>query len=103
VYLRSVPGRWLQTSTALAGTGAIFYLLLALPFYLRIYLPANISLQAFIELVILLLFLWSISVMSYILKNALSSSYLLAIPGAISYFVVFELALKLLIPEAEAQ
>ena len=101
LYLRSVPGRWLQTSTAMAGTGAIFYLLLAIPFYLRVHLPGNISLQAFIELLILFVFLWSVAVMSYVLKNALSSTYLLAIPGALSYFVIFELVMRLLVPSVE--
>ena len=103
LYLRSVPGRWLQTSTALAGTGTIFYMFLSIPFYLRVYFPGNISLQAFMELMILFMYLWLIAVMSYILKNALSSTYLLAIPGAISYFVITGLVLKFLFPEVSTQ
>jgi hypothetical protein len=103
LYLRSVPGRWLQTSTALAGTGIIFYLLLSVPFYLRVYFPGNVSLQAFMELLILFLYLWLIAVMSYILKNALSSSYLLAIPGAIAYFVITGIVIKFLFPEVDTQ
>ncbi len=103
LYLRSVPGRWLQTSTALAGTGAIFSIILTPPFYLSVYLSGNITMQALITLVILFLYLWFISVMSYILKYALSSTYLLAIPGAIVYFIITEFVLKLLFPEVETQ
>lgn len=102
LYLRSVPERWLQTSTALAGAGLIFSLL-ALPlFYLRVFILSGASAQSFVVMLILCLVFWNISVMSYIFRNALSSSYFMAVLGAVCYISIVTLTLQGLFPVSEA-
>ncbi|MEX2353158.1 MAG: hypothetical protein WD709_03150 [Gammaproteobacteria bacterium] len=98
VYLRSVTGRWRQTSTALAGTGVIFSLMAFPLFYLRVYLQSGPALQAFIGMVIICLILWNIAVMTHILKNALSSSYFLGVLASLAYIALISFTLQVVLP-----
>ncbi len=101
VYLRSVPKRWLQTTTALAGTGFIFNLL-ALPlFYLRVYVSQEPTSQSSIETLILLLVFWNLAVTSHIFRHAFSSSYLLGLLASLTYIALVTFALQVIIPVPE--
>ena len=98
LYLRSVPRRWMQVSTALAGTGVIFSLLVLPLYYLRVYSQAGPAAQDLMMTMIILLWLWNIAVMSHILKNAFSSSYILAALGALAYVAIIMLSLQQIFP-----
>jgi hypothetical protein len=98
LYLRSVPNRWMQAATALAGTGIVFSLLVLPLYYLRVFLQAGPEIQDIIMTVIIFLWFWNIAVMSYILKNAFSSSYLLAALGALAYVAIIMLSLQQIFP-----
>jgi len=98
LYLRSLPARWLQTCTALAGTGVIFSLMAFPLFYFRVYAQAGPALQALTSLLIICLILWNISVMTHILKNALSSSYMLGVMGSLTYIALITYTLQLVLP-----
>src|SRR5690606_26614053 len=95
LFLRSVPERWLQTSTALAGTGVIFSIMAFPLFYLRVYVQSGPAIQALIGMLIISLILWNISVMTHILKNALSSSYVLGVLGSLTYIALVTFTLQL--------
>ena len=98
LYLRSVSERWLQTATALAGTGMVFSLL-ALPlFYWRLFFPIGPTAQTLIGLLVTALVLWNVAVMTYILKHALSSSWMLGVLGSITYIALISYVLQLLLP-----
>ena len=98
LYLRSVPERWLQTSTALAGTGIIFSLLAFPLFYMRVFVQGGPTMQAFIGMLIIFLVLWNIAVMTHILKNALSSSYVLGVLGSLTYIAMITFTLQVIVP-----
>lgn len=101
VYLRSVPARWLQTSTALAGTGTVFSLM-ALPlFYWRVFLPIGPGAETFIGLLVMVLVFWNIAVMTHILRHALSSNWILGLLGSITYIALISYALQQLLPVGE--
>jgi hypothetical protein len=101
LYLRSVPRRWMQVATALAGTGVIFSLLVFPLYYMRVYSLAGATAQDLIMTTIILLWFWNIAVMSHILKNALSSSYVLAALGALAYVAIIMLSLQQIFPIAQ--
>jgi len=97
LYLRSLPGRLLQTATALAGTGFIFSLF-ALPlFYWGVYFTSDPVVETLISLLVLALMLWNIAVMTHILRHALSSSLILGLFGALTYIALISFALQLII------
>ena len=98
LFLRSVPERWLQTSTALAGTGIIFSLLAFPLFYMRVFVQGGPTMQAFIGMLIIFLVLWNIAVMTHILKNALSSSYVLGVLGSLTYIAMITFTLQVIVP-----
>ncbi len=98
LYLRSVPNRWLQVSTALAGTGIIFSSIVVPLYYLRVYANIGPSPQDLIMTVIIFIWFWNIAVMSYILKNAFSSSYLLAATASVAYVAIIMTVLQQLFP-----
>ncbi len=81
LLLRRVPGRWLQTSIAMAGTGALLTVLAA-PLY--IWLAHAGASQGggsspALSLLILLIIVWNVVVMGHILRHALS----FPLPGGI--------------------
>ena len=98
LYLRSVPKRWMQVTTALAGTGAIISIIILPLIYARVFIPVDATVQEIILTLIFILWFWNLSVMSHILKNALSSSYVLAALGAFTYVAVTYLILENLFP-----
>lgn len=102
LYLRSVPERWLQTSTALAGTGFIFSLFAFPLFYWGVFFTSGPDAQMIISLLVLMLVLWNIAVMTHILRNALSSSWLLGIMGSVTYIALISFVLQFVIPVVQA-
>jgi hypothetical protein len=93
-----LPERWLQTTSALFGTGIIFSLL-ALPFSHM--LASTTDTDPFflaILLVIISLLLWNISVMAHIMRHALSSSFALGVFMALIYIWVITAAITTLFP-----
>jgi hypothetical protein len=93
-----LPERWLQTTTALVGTGIIFSLL-ALPFS---WLLANSTdsdpLALLLFLFVISLLLWNIAVMAHIIRHALSSSFALAVLVALFYVWVITAVITSLFP-----
>lgn len=98
VYLRSVPERWLQTSTALAGTGTVFSLFAFPLFYWGVFFPLGPDAQSLIGLLVSLLVFWNIAVMTHILRHAMSSSWLLGVLGSITYIALISYVLQQLLP-----
>ena len=98
LYLRSVPERWLQTCTALAGTGFIFSLFASPLFYWGVIFGTGPDAQTTISLLVMVLVLWNITVMSHILKNAMSSSWLLGVMGAVAYIAIISFVLQQALP-----
>lgn len=98
LYLRSVPERLLQTCTALAGTGFMFSLFALPMFYWGLFLPDGPDTQATISLLVLILVIWNITVMTHILRNALSSSYLLGVTGSVAYIALITFVLQTVFP-----
>jgi len=75
LLLKSNKERWLQTTTALSGTGAMFGIL-ALPLFYWVAYTANAkSDQASVNLLVILLVIWNIAVMAHILRHALTVSF----------------------------
>jgi len=99
LFLRSVPERWLQTSTALAGTGAFFSLVAFPLFYWRVFAAGTPVVLAFNTMLVILLILWNIGVMAFILRNALSSSYLLGVLSALTYIAIITYTLQAVLPQ----
>jgi hypothetical protein len=97
LYLRSVPERWLQTCTALAGTGVIFSVVASPLLYSGAYVREFPAFEAFIVMLLVILYVWSIAVMTHILKHALSSSYVLGILGSLTYVALIRFALQLVL------
>ena len=98
LYLRSVPRRWLQTSTALAGTGLIFSLIAVPLFYWRVFFEISTEIQTMIGLLVLVLVIWNVAVMTHILRHALSASYMLGILGSVTYITLTSLVLQIVLP-----
>jgi hypothetical protein len=98
LYLRSVPRRWLQTCTALAGTGIIFSLIAFPLFYWRVFFEIDTGAQTVIGVLVLVLVLWNIVVMTHILRHALSASYILGILGSVTYITLTSLVLQIVLP-----
>jgi hypothetical protein len=98
LYLRSVPNRWLQVCTALSGTGIIFSIFVVPLYYIRVYAEIGPSFQDLIMSIIIFIWFWNIAVMSHILKNAFSSSYLLAATASIAYVAIIMTTLQQLFP-----
>lgn len=96
LQIRGKSSRWVQTVTALAGTGIIISLI-ALPLYVFIGVDASNDVssstaQAFGLLLLAILACWNITIMAHILRHALDVNFVLAIIIAISYiWVIFSL------------
>lgn len=81
LLLRRVPGRWLQTSIAMAGTGALLTML-AMPLYAWLAHAGGAQgggLSPAVSLLILVIIVWNVVVMGHILRHALS----FPLPGGI--------------------
>lgn len=99
LYLRSVPERWLQTCTALGGTGVIFSLVASPLFYIQVFIEAGQALGALIGTLVVVLLLWNIAVMAHIFKHALSSSYVFGVLGTLTYIALITFTLQLVLAD----
>lgn len=98
--LRRMEGRWMQTTTAMAGTGILFTVF-AMPFF------AGLSAAgagpgagpAFIYAGLLFLIVWNIAVTGHILKHALSLPFPVAVVIAAGYAWIVAMAVSGLFPE----
>ncbi len=72
----NVPERWLQTTTAFSGTGAIFSFI-AMPLFFWIDFGSQLKSagQPVAYIMIVLLVIWNIAVMAHIFRHALSTSF----------------------------
>jgi hypothetical protein len=98
--LRRFEGRWLQTTTAMAGTGVLFTLF-AMPLFAGLAGPgvAASPAQGVLYAGLLLLIVWNISVTAHILKHALSVPFAAAIVCAAAYAWVVAAAVSGMFPE----
>ncbi|MGK0298128.1 MAG: hypothetical protein ACI9XC_001746 [Gammaproteobacteria bacterium] len=88
----------MQVTTALAGTGSIISIIILPLIYARVFIQVGSTVQELTLTLIFILWFWNLSVMSHILKNALSSSYILAALGAFTYVAITFLILENLFP-----
>ncbi|MGH8495943.1 MAG: hypothetical protein ACREVN_07380 [Gammaproteobacteria bacterium] len=92
------PARWLQTFTALLGTGAILSLI-AMPLHLwRQATGAEQSAALLPALGLFALLLWSLAVIGHILHHALEIPYLGGIVVAMGYFALNIVLFALMFP-----
>ncbi|MGH8247296.1 MAG: hypothetical protein ACREUU_12800 [Gammaproteobacteria bacterium] len=77
--LVGVTSRWLQTMTAIAGTGLLFSLLSAPLFFFRSAVQSDADVQSAIDLLMLLVLVWNLAVVAHILRHALSFPYVAAL------------------------
>ena len=91
------PERWVQTLTALAGTGAILGVL-ALPLFTSaLLLNAGDLLQGLLVILYLSLIIWSLAIMGHILRHALDTTMGVGIVFAIIYILIVSLLIGALI------
>ena len=96
--VRSMPERWIQSLTALAGTGIILSLI-ALP--LSLWLHELRAAEADIRVPGLLLFalvVWNVVIMAHILRHALSTSFGIGLLLAVGYLWIIVSTLNALFP-----
>jgi len=100
LFLGRKLNRWTQTTTALAGTGMIFSLLV-LPFIVSRPAPDIVNDTApvfyFVQLLIVI---WYIIVMAHIFKHAMSSSFFTGIVVSITYVLLSRLLIELSVAAA---
>lgn len=83
--LRGLPGRWLQTTSAMAGTGLLFTVA-AVPVFMGMELAGPAALvQSGLYFVTLFLLVWNVAVMAHILRHALDTSFATAVVAAVGY------------------
>ena len=93
------PQRWLQTVTALLGTGTIFSLL-ATPVYYAIAAPGmGQSGNPVLGILIWALIIWNVIVMAHILRHALTVSFPMGILLALTYIFLVSGAIISITPE----
>ena len=98
--LRRFDGRWLQTTTAMAGTGVLFTLL-ALPLLAGLAGAGNADAAAsLLYPALLALIVWNIAVIAHILRHALSVPFAVAVIIAAAYAWVIAAAVSGVFPEA---
>lgn len=103
LYLRSVPQRWLQTTTAMAGTGLLFTLF-AIPVFMLMDLafPGAVVARPALYGAVFLLLAWNVAVMAHILRHALSLSFPAALVIAVAYLWIIGASVGLLVPQPAA-
>jgi len=91
--------RWIQTITALCGTGVI----LGIFIFPLVYGGAQNQYETWLQQIIILLFLvmviWNIAVLAHIVRHAISSSMGIGIMIAILYIWMSSLLISMLFPE----
>jgi hypothetical protein len=98
--LRRFEGRWMQTTTAMAGTGVLFTLF-ALPLFAGLSAAGSGAgaVPGVLYASLLLLVVWNIAVTGHILKHALALPFPVAILIAAAYAWVVAMAISGLFPE----
>lgn len=98
---RRFEERWMQTTTAMAGTGILFTLF-ALPLFAGLAAAGNGSglVPGTLYAGLLVLIIWNIAVTAHILKSALSLPFPAAVVIAAAYAWVVALAVSGMFPEA---
>lgn len=93
------PARWLQTGTALLGTGTIFSLL-ATPVYYLLTVPGTGQTgNSVLGFLVWVLIVWNIAVMAHILKHALAVSFAMGILVALMYIILVSGTIITITPE----
>lgn len=81
-------GRWTQTVTALAGTGAVFALLV-MPAVVSLSGPdAMTSMQQALSILLYLVLIWYVVVLGHIFRHAMSSSLALGVFVSMIYLLI---------------
>lgn len=97
--LRRLDGRWMQTTTAMAGTGTLFTLA-ALPLFAGMAgTDGNGGVAALLYAALLLLLIWNVAVTAHILRHALSLPFPAALIVAAAYAWVIAAAITGMFPE----
>jgi hypothetical protein len=85
------PERWVQTLTALTGTGCILGIL-ALPLFSgALLLNTGDLLQVLLVILYLILIIWSLAIMGHILRHALDTTMGVGVVFAIFYILITSL------------
>ncbi len=99
LILKSKKERWLQTITALSGTGTIFGIL-ALPLFYWIAYTANAkSNQAPVYILVISLIVWNIVVMAHILRHALTVSFTTGVLVSLAYLYIIISIIAMIAPQ----
>jgi len=99
LQIRARTARWLQTMTAILGTGIIINLF-ALPlYYASLHGNEGGVLQGVVVLFFFVLVIWNIVIMGHIFKHALEISMSIGVVIAISYLWVISAFISILFPE----
>lgn len=88
LYLRRLPGRFLQTATAMAGTGAIMGLLGLPIFWLYRQVETQGQLTSLVLLMVLILMFWSLFITAHIFRNALEIRPGMAAIATVAYTIL---------------
>ena len=95
--IRGLGQRWVQTCTALAGTGVLFSIMATPLFYLADQYDGK-NFTGDILLAFFILISWSVAVMSHILKHALSISFPLAVVTTLIYVFLISTLISVVFP-----
>jgi len=93
--------RFIQTATAITGTGFLFSLF-SLPFFLLRPWAENGNdspLLLLVSMLLLFLMTWNITVLAHILRHAVSSSFALGVLLAVGYVWLITATLSLILPD----
>lgn len=101
LWLRSFPGRWLQTLTAMAGVGTMMTALAIGPFMVIDAMPGT-PLAGIASVVVLALFAWNVLALGHILRHALSVPFPAGVLAAMAYVAVTTAVVGYLVPEVAA-
>lgn len=97
--INNTSQRWVQTVTALSGTGCLMALL-ALPVYYGITLDnLAVTYHAALLTLYIALAMWNISIMGHILRHAMDSVFGFGIVIAFVYIIMSAMTIALLLPE----
>lgn len=88
LYLRRLHGRFLQTATAMAGTGAIMGLLGLPIFWLYRQVEAQGQVTSLVLLLVLILMFWSLFVTAHIFRHALEIRPGMAAIATVAYTIL---------------
>lgn len=96
--------RFIQTATAMAGTGFLFSLF-SLPLFLFRPWAENgggSPLLLIVSILLLFLVIWNIAVLAHILRHAVSASFAMGVLLAIGYVWIITASLSFITPESAA-